>query len=87
VQPVARRNFEKLEELRKNTNTEKQLVYYIQTGVLATEKTDPHNITVKFKAPIDTSNDENAAKAINFEEFKVVDEYKLLKDREYDRYA
>ena len=63
------------------------MVYFVQSGVLATEKTDPCAITVKFKAPLDDSSDENASKEINYEEFKVVDELKLLKTADFERYA
>ena len=64
-----------------------KMVYYVQSGVLATEKTDPCAITIKFKAPLDDSSDENAGKEINYEEFRVADELKLLKAGEFERYA
>ena len=66
-----------------------------------------NTITIKFKAPIDTSSDENAAKEINYENvrfdpdrkpafplerdnrlfFKVEDEYKLLKESQFEKYC
>jgi len=48
---------------------------------------EKNTITVKFRAPVDTSNDENAAKEINYEDFKIEDEYKLLKDKQFERYS
>ena len=66
-----------------------------------------NTITIYFKAPVDTSNDENALKEINYESvkfdpehkpsfpldrdnklyFKLEDEYKLLKESEFEKYC
>ena len=62
-------------------------MYYIQTGVSLSDPKKNNNITIKFRAPIDTSNDENAAKEINYEAFKIEDEYKLLKDCQFEKYS
>ena len=62
-------------------------MYYIQTGVLASEKTDNTYITIKFRAPINTASDEEALMEINYEGFKNENEYKLLKDCNFERYS
>ena len=42
---------------------------------------------MRFKAPLDDSSDENAMREINYEEFRLADELKLLKTGEFDRYS
>ena len=53
----------------------------------ATEKTKPYNITVKFRAPLDAATDMKAKKEINYDEFRHIDEFQLLKTGEFERYA
>ena len=85
---IAAKHFQKLgTDLRGANSTDKQIVYYIQTGVLASENTDPHAITIKFRAPINTASAEDAAMEINYEGFKTEFEFKLLKDKDFERYA
>ena len=63
------------------------MIYYIQTGFYANEKTDPYNITIKFRAPIDTTDDDTASHEINYEGFRVDDELKLLKEQAWEKYS
>ena len=69
------------------TNSDAKIIYYIQTGILATEKTHPFNITVHFRAPLDDSCEEEARKEINYEAFRYEDERKLIKQGQFHRYA
>ena len=63
------------------------IVYYVQTGVLASQSTKKHNITVQFRAPLDPTDDETAASEICYDEFRKVDEFMLLKTQQFKRYA
>ena len=74
-------------ELRGSNSSQKQIVYYIQTGVQISDFREKNTLTIKFRAPVDTSSDENASKDINYEDFKIEDEYKLLKERLFERYC
>ena len=76
-----------MDKLRNTSQKDSQLIYFVQSGVLANQHTQPYAISVKFQAPIDTSSDEASTKEINYEEFRIVDEYKLLKTGEFERYA
>ena len=74
--------------MRNNSgNSANRIIYYIQTGVLATEKTQPFNITVKFRAPLDDSSLENSRREINYEAFKIENEMHLLKAGQFEKYA
>ena len=42
--------------MKQSNSLDAKIVYYIQTGVLANEKTKPYAITVNFKAPLDKSS-------------------------------
>ena len=44
-----------------------KMIQYIQSGVKADPKTRPYNITIKFKAPLDETDDESAAREICYE--------------------
>ena len=42
---------------------------------------------MKFKAPIDETDDETAMREINYEEYRMHDDFKMLKNGEFERYA
>ena len=63
------------------------MIYYIQSGVRASEKTRPYNITLRFKAPLDETDDETAAREICYEQFRLENEQALLRQGNYERYA
>ena len=44
-------------------------------------------MTLNFKAPLDESSDEDALKQINYQEFRIKDELKLLKTRKFEEYG
>ena len=56
-------------------NSDAKIVYYVQTGVLASQSTKHYNITIRFRAPLDTTNEETAKKEIVYDEFRRVDEF------------
>ena len=87
MKPVSKESYSAFWSKDMRNGELKKLVYYVQSGVLATEKTDPCAITIKFKAPLDDSSDDDHRKEINYEEFRVADELKLLKTGEFERYA
>ena len=53
----------------------------------ASEKTRPYNITIKFKAPLDETDDETAAREICYEQFRLENEQTLLRSGQFERYA
>lgn len=63
------------------------MIQYIQSGVQATEKTKPYNITIKFKAPLDESSYESAQAEIFYEAFRLENELDLLMAGQFERYA
>ncbi len=88
-QPISVREFSELVgKLRnKSSSSNSKIIYYIQTGVLANQETKPYNITIHFKAPLDDSSEEASKRNINYDKFRNVDELKLLKNGEFERYA
>ena len=81
--PIADNNkgFKSLDNKLRNTNSAmSKVIYYLQTGVLASSATKPYNISVKFKAPFERDpNDElGESMIINYNQFDKVDELQLL---------
>ena len=77
--PIADNNkgFKSLDNKLRNTNSSlSKVIYYLQTGVLASSATKPYNITVKFKAPFekDPNDDLEQAMIINYAQYDKVDE-------------
>ena len=70
-------------ELRKSSSKDSKILYYIQTGVQASEQTHPYAITIKFKAPFVIAEEDEEGEeitSIDYEGFKSVNEYGLLKN-------
>lgn len=53
----------------------------------AKQDTENHCITVKFRAPLDDSSEEEAKREINYEAFRGVKELELLQSGQFDKYA
>lgn len=75
-------------KLRNNNSSTSKIIYYLQTGVLATEKTKPYNITVKFLAPFVTDPDDDEKLIIDYSQAEDdVNELELLQNGEFQRFA
>lgn len=53
----------------------------------ADPKTKPYNITIKFRAPLDETDEETAAREISYEQFRLENELSLLKSNQFEKYA
>ena len=76
-------------KLRNQQSNLSKIIYYLQTGVLADNKTKPYNITVKFLAPFVPDPEDYEKLIIDYElpEGEEVNELELLKNREFQRFA
>ena len=57
IEPIAKNKFrDMLDQMSSKGKFANKHCYYVQSGVLADKSTQPYAITVKFRAPIDTSS-------------------------------